>query len=143
MSTQEQTFQETLSKMASVTTMSDDEKYLQMERLIVAEMKPTAREIFVYQLYVIELAIQNAIPYTLDLDDNAGAALIAHMRAAAGFVMMLTVPPETNLLVHDYVVAVKRIFEPFVVLEAFTCDTALTVCENGMLYMKALCVAFG
>lgn len=137
MSIHEQTFQEKLSKMASVIQVDGDEVYVGDEEMV------SPREIFLAQLACAHLAVNNTIPHTMGLDENAPDVLIGHMRAAATFVMALAVPDGTNLLVHDYVVAVKRIFEPFLVLEAFTCDDALTVCENGTLYLQAIRVAFG
>ena len=135
MSINEQTFQETLSKMTSVMKMGDDVR--------VGEEAVSPQDLFLAQLSCAHLAVNNTVPHTLGLDDNAGATLIGHLRAAAAFVMALAVPDGTNLLVHDYVIAVKRIFAPFLVLEAFACDDALTVCENGVLYLQAIRVAFG
>ena len=107
------------------------------------EPKPSAYDLFVANIMCAELCISNAIAYTLAIDDNASAPLIMHMKLASAYVMGLVVPPETNLLVHDYVVAVQRIMEPFLVLEAYSCDTALTVCENMQLYLGAMRVALG
>ena len=136
MSTHEQTFQAKLSKMASVIQVEGDDVNVGVEMV-------SPRDLFLGQLACAHLAVNNTVPHTMGLDDNAPAVLIVHMRAAAAFVMALAVPDGTNLLVHDYVVAVKRIFAPFLVLEAFTCDDALTVCENGTLYLQAIRVAFG
>jgi len=104
---------------------------------------PSPKEIFVAQLMCAELSITCAIAYTLAIADEASAPLIVHMKSAAAYMMGLVEPPETNLLLHDYVVAVQRIMAPFQVLEAYSCDTALTVCENMQEYLRAMRVALG
>ena len=98
----------------------------------------SAMDIFKMQLSTIALAIEKALPYTLDLNETASDVLIYTLAIGARVAVDLECPPECKLSVKDNVHALRLILEPFTNLESYTNDTAGILCENVEMYIKKI-----